>query len=91
MENTTVRQKKITAEIVAAYSQCQRKAFLLLCTDKREEIHEYRRIIRERKKANQNKYIRTLQEAGYSFQTGSISDSNSDSDFLANSRYRGNR
>ena len=85
MENITLRQKKITGEIVAAYSQCQRKAFLLLCTDKREEIHEYMRIIRERKEANQNKYIRTLQEAGYSFQTGSISDSNFDSDYFANS------
>ena len=85
MENTTVRQKKITAEIVAAYSQCPRKGFLLLCTDQRGEIHEYMRIIRERKEANQNKYKRNLKEAGYSFQTCTISNRKFDSDYLENS------
>ncbi|HWS85242.1 MAG TPA: IS66 family transposase, partial [Ktedonobacteraceae bacterium] len=53
----------ITAEIVIAYSQCPRKAFLLLCTDAKGIPHEYPCILEQQKKCNQMKYTDALKQA----------------------------
>jgi hypothetical protein len=50
----------ITSEIVVAYSQCPRKAFLLLCTDEQELPHKYIRILEQQKRLNQTNYIDML-------------------------------
>src|SRR5947207_15816453 len=50
----------ITPEIVVAYSQCPRKAFLLLCTDEQGTPHEYTRILEQQKRLNQVNYLQAL-------------------------------
>src|SRR5229473_189631 len=50
----------ITSEIVVAYSQCPRKAFLLLCTDEQGMPHEYMRMLERQKILNQINYIQAL-------------------------------
>ena len=55
-----MRNSTITAEILVAYSQCPRKAFLLLCTDEQGTPHEYVRILEQQKRLNQNNYLHTL-------------------------------
>jgi len=50
----------ITSEIVVAYSQCPRKAFLLLCTDEQGMPHEYMRMLEQQKTRNHINYLHTL-------------------------------
>lgn len=50
----------ITSEIVVAYSQCPRKAFLLLCTDEQGMPHEYMRLLEQQKSLNQTNYLSKL-------------------------------
>ena len=50
----------ITSEIVVAYSQCPRKAFLLLCTDEQGLPHEYMRMLEQQKILNQLNYRQAL-------------------------------
>jgi len=47
----------ITSEIIVAYAQCPRKAYLLRYTDKQGSPHEYIRILKQQKIANQNTYL----------------------------------
>lgn len=53
--------KTITSEILVAYSQCPRKAFLLLCTTNQGTPHEYAEILEQQRQANQAKYLAILQ------------------------------
>ena len=55
-----MRNNAITPEIVVAYSQCPRKAFLLLCTEEQGMPHEYIRILEQQKELNRNNYIQAL-------------------------------
>ena len=50
----------ITSEIVVAYSQCPRKAFLLLCTNEQGMPHEYMRMLEQQKTRNQINYLHAL-------------------------------
>ncbi|MDT8303776.1 MAG: TM0106 family RecB-like putative nuclease, partial [Sedimentisphaerales bacterium] len=50
----------ITSDLVIAYSQCQRKASLLLGGQIEEAQHEYQCILEERAAANRSRYISTL-------------------------------
>jgi len=52
----------ITAEIVVAYSQCPRKAYLLLFSPDKGEPHEYIQILEQQRQANQERYIDHLQQ-----------------------------
>ena len=55
----------ITAEVVEAYVQCPRKAFLLLQGGQEAVPHEYQRIIDEQEAANREAHRdRLLREAG---------------------------
>ncbi len=53
-------QIAIRSEIVIAYSQCPRKAFLLLCTDEQGMPHEYMRMLEQQKIHNRINYIQAL-------------------------------
>jgi predicted RecB family nuclease len=55
-------QKKITTEIVIAYSVCPRKAFLLFCSDEKGSAHEFSKILQLKKEASQKDYIEILKE-----------------------------
>ena len=50
----------ITSDLIVAYSQCQRKTFLLLRGEVKGAQHEYQRILEERAAANRSRYISTL-------------------------------
>jgi len=52
----------ITSELVEAYSQCRRKAFLLLRGDLQCEQHEYDRVIADRAAAAQTRHLSTLHD-----------------------------
>jgi predicted RecB family nuclease len=52
----------ITADIVVAYSQCPRKAYLLLFSPDKGEPHEYVQILEQQRKEHQEKYINRLQQ-----------------------------
>jgi len=51
----------ITSDIVVAYSQCPRKAYLLLFSPDKGEPHEYIQILEQQRQANQERYIDHLQ------------------------------
>src|SRR5438093_13159686 len=52
----------ITADIVVAYSQCPRKAYLLLFSPDKGEPHEYVQILEQQRQVNQERYIDHLQQ-----------------------------
>jgi len=52
----------ITTDIVVAYSQCPRKAYLLLFSPDKGEPHEYVQILEQQRCANQERYIDHLQQ-----------------------------
>jgi len=67
----------ITSEIVVAYSQCPRKAFLLLCTDEQGMPHEYMRMLEQQKLLNQINYIQALNahnQTSFEEQSHSVTD-----------------
>ena len=76
--------KTITSEILVSYSQCPRKAYLLLCTNKRGIRHEYARILQQQKEALQREYIRGLKQKNADVQPYSLDNLKSRSDFLVN-------
>src|SRR5499426_4251412 len=55
-------ESAITSEIVVAYSQCHRKAYLLLFSPDKGEPHEYVQILEQQRCANQERYIDHLQQ-----------------------------
>jgi predicted RecB family nuclease len=74
--------KTITSEIVVAYAQCPRKAYLLLCTDEQGLLHEYAHILEQRKIANQNAYLDTFRRQHPNARLYSIANLKSGSGFL---------
>ena len=61
MDRTTViTMDRITSDLLVAYSQCQRKAFLLLQGKAEGTQHEYDCMLEERAAANRSRYISTL-------------------------------
>jgi predicted RecB family nuclease len=64
--------KIIHAEVVSAYSQCPRKAFLLHCTEDRGTPNDYASIVEERASAQRASYLATLRRTSTS--TSSYND-----------------
>jgi len=56
-------KRTITSKILVSYSQCPRKAYLLLCTNQRGTPNEYMSILQQQKQALQRDYIKELQES----------------------------
>src|SRR3989442_2109134 len=52
----------ITSDIVVAYAQCPRKAYLLLFSPDKGEPHEYVQILEQQRCANQERYLNHLQQ-----------------------------
>jgi predicted RecB family nuclease len=57
-----VMEPAITSEIVVAYAQCPRKAYLLLFSPDKGEPHEYVQILEQQRQAHQERYIDHLQQ-----------------------------
>ena len=62
----------ITTDIVVAYSQCPRKAYLLLFSPDKGEPHEYVQILEQQRCTNQDKYIEHLQHTHRDVQPYSV-------------------
>jgi len=50
-------QPTITSEVVVAYAQCPRKAYLLLFNQEQGVPHEYVRILEQQRRENQQRYL----------------------------------
>src|SRR2546421_7507176 len=72
----------ITSEILVAYSQCSRKAFLLLCTDEPGIPHEYMRILEQQKTRNQINYMHALEQASLEEKSHPVTDLNNEGDLV---------
>jgi predicted RecB family nuclease len=55
--------KAITSEVFVAYSQCPRKAFLLLFSHNQGTPHDHLRILEERRKAHQTQYLEAFKQS----------------------------
>ena len=74
----------ITPEIVVAYSQCHRKAYLLLFSPDKGEPHKYAQILDQQRQANQEKYIDHLQQTHADVQPYSVENLRKGSQVLIN-------
>src|SRR5215813_6788528 len=74
----------ITADIVVAYSQCPRKAYLLLFSPDTGEPHEYVQILEQQRQANQERYLNRLQQIHADVQPYSIENLRKESKILIN-------
>ena len=74
----------ITADIVVAYSQCPRKAYLLLFSPDKGEPHEYIQILEQQRCTNQERYIDHLQQTHTDVQPYSVENLRKGSKVLIN-------
>ena len=74
----------ITADIVVAYSQCPRKAYLLLFSPDKGEPHEYVQILEQQRCTNQERYIDRLQQTHADVQPYSVENLRKGSKVLIN-------
>lgn len=56
-------KKTITSEILVAYYQCPRKAYLLLCNKNIGKSNEYIKLLKKEKSKIQLKYLRNIQNS----------------------------
>src|SRR6267142_2412343 len=74
----------ITPEIVVAYSQCPRKAYLLLFSPDKGEPHEYVQILEQQRCTNQERYLSRLQQTHADVQPYSVENLRKGSKVLIN-------
>src|SRR5215831_6072202 len=74
----------ITTDTVVAYSQCPRKAYLLLFSPDKGEPHEYTQILEQQRKEHQEKYINSLQQTHADVQPYSVENLRKGSQVLIN-------
>jgi predicted RecB family nuclease len=74
----------ITADIVVAYAQCPRKAYLLLFSPDKGEPHEYVQILEQQRHTNQGRYIDHLQHTHADVQPYSVENLRKGSQALIN-------
>src|SRR6266545_7238451 len=67
-----VMEPTITTDIVVAYTQCPRKAYLLLFSPDKGEPHEYVQILEQQRCANQERYINHLKQTHADVQPYSV-------------------
>ena len=76
--------KRITSEVILAYTQCSKKAYLLLCTDEHGAFHEYIQVLEQRKLANETTYLDTLKRQHTNVQTYNTNSFERGDEFLSN-------
>jgi len=76
----------ITPEVVGAYAQCPRKAYLLLFSPDKGELHEYVQILEQQRYENQEHYLDRLQQAHADVQPYSLENLRKGSEMLINAR-----
>src|SRR5467141_4900684 len=76
----------ITPDIVVAYAQCPRKAYLLLFSPDKGEPHEYVKILEQQRQVNQERYLTRLQHTHADVQPYSLENLRKGSKVLINAR-----
>jgi predicted RecB family nuclease len=76
----------ITPDIVVAYAQCPRKAYLLLFSPDKGEPHEYVQILEQQRQANQERYLNRLQHTHEDVQPYAVENLRKGSKVLINAR-----
>ena len=76
--------KTLTSEVLVAYSQCPRKAFLLLYSDTKSAPHEYISILDQHKRKNQSQYINRLKQEGHDIQPYAVDYLKNRANFVSN-------
>src|SRR5467141_3532131 len=76
----------ITPDIVVAYAQCPRKAYLLLFSPDKGEPHEYVQILEQQRQVNQERYLTRLQHTHADVQPYSVENLRKGSQVLINAR-----
>src|SRR5215510_10566431 len=79
----------ITADIVVAYSQCPRKAYLLLFSPDKGEPHEYVQILEQQRCENQERYLNRLQPTHADVQPYSVENLRKGSKVRINAHLQG--
>jgi hypothetical protein len=79
-----IMQPTITSEVVVAYAQCPRKAYLLLFSPDKGEPHEYIQILEQQRYANQERYIDYLKHTHADVQPYSLENLRKGSAVLSN-------
>src|SRR2546426_1179260 len=74
----------ITADIVVAYAQCPRKAYLLLFSPDKGAPHEYVQILEQQRREHQERYIDHLQQTHADVQPYSVENLRKGSKVLVN-------
>ena len=74
----------ITPDIVVAYAQCLRKAYLLLFSPDKGEPHEYVQILEQQRCANQERHLNRLQQTHADVQPYSLENLRNGSKVLIN-------
>jgi predicted RecB family nuclease len=74
----------ITSEIIVAYTQCRRKAYLLLFSPNMGEPHEYVRILEEQRRANQERSLDLLKQEHAGVQPYTMENLRNGSEVLIN-------
>src|SRR6266446_1353631 len=81
-----VMEPIITPEIIVAYSQCPRKAYLLLFSPDKGEPHEYVQILEQQRCENQKRSLNRLQQTHADVQPYSLENFRKGSKVLSNAR-----
>ena len=81
--------KTITSEIVVAYAQCPRKAYLLLHSDEVGKSNEYVVILKHQKSISQNSYLDNLRRQYADVRPYNDGNLRSESSFLINGILQG--
>jgi predicted RecB family nuclease len=79
----------ITSEVVVAYSQCPRKAYLLMFSPDKGEPHEYVKILEQERRENQERYIDRLKQKYTDIQPYDAQNLRKGSEILINAHLQG--
>jgi predicted RecB family nuclease len=79
-------ERIITSDVVVAYAQCPRKAYLLLFSPDKGEPHEYVQILEQQRCTNQERYLSRLQQTHADVQPYSLENLRKGSKVLINAR-----
>src|SRR6266704_1121329 len=81
-----IMQPTITSDVVVAYAQCPRKAYLLLFSPDKGEPHEYIQILEQQRQVNQERYLDRLQQTHADVQPYALENLRKGSKVLINAR-----
>jgi predicted RecB family nuclease len=82
---------EITAEIVVAYAQCPRKAYLLLYSPEQGEPHAYVHILEQQRRENHERYLDHLQHTHADVHPYTVESLRNGSEVLLNACLRAER